>query len=61
MKQYVTRRSFLAATAAMAAGTTLPRMGFAQAAPISLTAHTLVICVGGRAATVVVLSNVALL
>ena len=57
MKHDLTRRGFLAATAAIAATTALPRGAFAQATPFSLTAATRVIEVGGRAATVMGLAN----
>lgn len=57
MRHDLTRRGFIAATAAMAATTALPRHAFAQGAPLSLTAATRVIEVGGRAATVMGLTN----
>ena len=57
MKNELTRRGFLAASAALAATTALPRLGFAQSAPLSLTAATRVIEVGGLAATVMGLTN----
>lgn len=57
MKHDLTRRGFLAASAALAATSAVPRMGFAQATPLSLTASTRVIEVGGRAATVMGLTN----
>lgn len=53
------RRGFLAASAAMAASTALPRMAFAQTAPLSLTAATRVLDIDGRAATVYGLTNPA--
>jgi len=57
MTQDLTRRGFLAASAALAATTALPRLTFAQGLPLTLTAQTRVIEVGGRAATVMGLSN----
>ena len=57
MRHDLTRRGLIAATAAMAATTALPRLAFAQGAPLSLTAATRVIDVGGRAATVKGLTN----
>ena len=57
MRHDLTRRGFLAASAALAATTALPRLSFAQGAPLSLTAATRVIEVGGRAATVMGLTN----
>ena len=57
MRHDLTRRGFLAASAALAATTALPRLAFAQTAPLSLTAATRVIDVGGRAATVMGLTN----
>ncbi|WP_050526705.1 multicopper oxidase family protein [Pseudorhodobacter aquimaris] len=57
MKNELTRRGFLAASAAMAAATAFPRITFAQDRPLSLTATTRVIDVGGRAATVMGLVN----
>ncbi|WP_050526769.1 multicopper oxidase family protein [Pseudorhodobacter aquimaris] len=57
MKHDLTRRGFLAASAAMAATTVLPRGAYAQATPLTLTAATRVIEVGGRAATVMGLAN----
>jgi FtsP/CotA-like multicopper oxidase with cupredoxin domain len=57
MRHDLTRRSFLATSAALAATTALPRLSFAQGAPLSLTAATRVIEVGGRAATVMGLTN----
>jgi FtsP/CotA-like multicopper oxidase with cupredoxin domain len=57
MRHELTRRGFLAASAALAATTALPRLAFAQTAPLTLTAQTRVIDVGGRAATVMGLTN----
>lgn len=57
MRHDPTRRGFLAASAALAATTALPRLSFAQGAPLSLTAATRVIEVGGRAASVMGLTN----
>ncbi|WP_458791197.1 multicopper oxidase family protein [Yoonia sp. MH D7] len=57
MKYEMTRRGFVAASAAMAATTALPRLAFAQDNPLSLTAATRVIEVDGRAATVMGLVN----
>ncbi|WP_415183860.1 multicopper oxidase family protein [Phaeovulum sp.] len=57
MRQDLTRRGFLAASAALAATTALPRLAFAQTTPLTLTAATRVIEVGGRAATVMGLTN----
>lgn len=57
MKHDMTRRGFLAASLAMAATPALPRRVFAQDRPLSLTAMTRVIEVGGRAATVMGLEN----
>ena len=57
MRHDLTRRGFLAASAALAATTALPRLSFAQSAPLSLTAATRVIEVGGRAASVMGLTN----
>jgi FtsP/CotA-like multicopper oxidase with cupredoxin domain len=59
LKHELTRRSFLAASAALAATTALPRLSFAQSAPLTLTAQTRVIDVGGRASTVMGLTNEA--
>ncbi|WP_054007750.1 multicopper oxidase family protein [Cypionkella psychrotolerans] len=55
----ISRRGFLAASAAMAASTACPRMAFAQTAPLSLSAATRVLDIGGRAATVYGLTNAA--
>ena len=57
MKHDLTRRGFLAASAALAATTALPRRALAQTTPLSLTAATRVIEVGGRATTVMGLAN----
>jgi FtsP/CotA-like multicopper oxidase with cupredoxin domain len=53
------RRGFLAASAAIAASTALPRLAFGQTAPLSLTAATRVLDIDGRAATVYGLANAA--
>ena len=53
------RRGFLAASAAIAASTALPRLAFGQTAPLSLTAATRVLDIDGRAATVYGLANTA--
>lgn len=53
----LTRRGFLAASAAMAASTALPRLAFGQSAPLSLTAATRVLEIDGKAATVYGLTN----
>lgn len=53
----LTRRGFLAASAAMAATTAWPRFAAAGEQPLSLTATTRVIEVDGRAATVMGLAN----
>lgn len=55
----LTRRGFLAASAAMAASTALPRLAFGQSAPLSLTAATRVLDIDGKAATVYGLVNAA--
>ncbi len=52
-----TRRGFIAASAAMVAATALPRLAFAQSAPLSLTAATRVLEIDGKAATVYGLIN----
>ncbi len=57
MTQDLTRRGFIAASAAMAAATALPRSAFAQSAPLSLTAATRVLEIDGKAATVYGLIN----
>ena len=59
MKHELTRRGFLAASAAIAASTALPRFAFGQAAPMTLTAATRVLEIDGRAATVYGLVNAA--
>jgi FtsP/CotA-like multicopper oxidase with cupredoxin domain len=59
MRHELTRRGFLAASAALAATTALPRLALAQTRPLTLTAQTRVIDVGGRAATVMGLTNEA--
>ena len=53
----LTRRGFLAVSAAMAAATALPRLAFGQSAPLSLTAATRVLDIDGKAATVYGLVN----
>jgi len=53
----LSRRGFLAATAASAAAFRLPAPAWAQAAPLSLTARTRTIEVDGRAATVMGLTG----
>jgi FtsP/CotA-like multicopper oxidase with cupredoxin domain len=57
MKHDLTRRGFIAASAAMAASTALPRLAFGQSAPLSLTAATRVLEIDGKAATVYGLIN----
>ncbi len=57
MKFTTSRRGFMAASAAMAASTALPRLGFAQTAPLTLAATTRVLEIDGRAATVYGLMN----
>lgn len=57
MTQTLSRRGFLAASAAMAASTALPRWAFAQNAPLTLSATTRVLDIDGRAATVFGLTN----
>ena len=52
-----TRRGFIAATAALAATATMPRLAFAQTAPLTLTATTRVLEIDGKAATVFGLTN----
>ena len=54
-----TRRGVLAASAAMAATMTLPRLAFGQTTPQTLTATSRVIEIDGRAATVYGLTNAA--
>jgi len=61
MTHDLTRRGFIAASAAMAATTVLPRFAFAQSAPLSLTASTRVLEIDGKAATVYGLVNGAAL
>lgn len=53
----LTRRGFIAGSAAMAASTALPRLAFGQSAPLSLTAATRVLEIDGKAATVYGLIN----
>ena len=53
----LTRRGFIAASAAMAASTALPRLAFGQSAPLSLTAASRVLEIDGKAATVYGLIN----
>ncbi|NCO17424.1 MAG: multicopper oxidase domain-containing protein, partial [Alphaproteobacteria bacterium] len=53
----ISRRGFMAATAALAASTALPRLAQAQAAPLTLRAATRTLDVEGRAATVYGLIN----
>ena len=57
MTHDLTRRGFIAASAAMAAFTAFPRFAFAQSAPLSLTATTRVLEIDGKAATVYGLIN----
>ena len=57
MAHDLTRRGFIAASAAMAASTALPRLAFGQSAPLSLTAATRVLEIDGKAATVYGLIN----
>ena len=57
MAHNLTRRGFIAASAAMAASTALPRLAFGQSAPLSLTAATRVLEIDGKAATVYGLIN----
>lgn len=57
MVSTLTRRGFMAASAAMAATTLLPKPMFAQTAPLALTAGTRTLDVNGRAATVLSLTN----
>jgi FtsP/CotA-like multicopper oxidase with cupredoxin domain len=57
MTPVLNRRSFLAASAALAATTGLPRFGFAQTAPLTLSAATRTLDIDGRAATVFGLVN----
>jgi FtsP/CotA-like multicopper oxidase with cupredoxin domain len=53
----LTRRGFIAASAAVAASTALPRLAFGQSAPLSLTAASRVLEIDGKAATVYGLIN----
>ena len=55
----LTRRGFIAASAAMAASTALPRFAFGQSAPLTLTAASRVLEIDGKAATVYGLVNAA--
>ena len=55
----LTRRGFIAASAAMAASTALPRFAFGQSAPLALTAASRVLEIDGKAATVYGLVNAA--
>ncbi len=57
MRHELTRRGFLAASAALSATTAVPRLAFAQTTPLTLTAQTRVIDVRGRAATVMGLTD----
>lgn len=57
MTHDLTRRGFIAASAAMATATALPRHAFGQTAPLSLTAATRVLEIDGKAATVYGLIN----
>ncbi len=57
MTQDLTRRGFIAASAAMVAATAIPRLAFGQTKPLSLTAATRVLEIDGRAATVYGLVN----
>ncbi len=57
MTNNFSRRGFLAASAALAASTALPRMAFAQTTPLTLTATTRVLEIDGKAATVFGLTN----
>ncbi len=57
MTYNLTRRGFIAASAAMAASTALPRLAFGQNAPLSLTATSRVLDIDGKAATVYGLIN----
>ena len=52
MTYKLSRRGFVAASAALAASTALPRLAFGQSAPLSLTAMTRVLEINGRPATV---------
>lgn len=57
MTHTFSRRGFLAASAALTATTTLPRMAFGQTSPMALTAGTRALDIDGRAATVFGLTN----
>ncbi len=57
MTPILNRRSFLAATAALAAAPALPRFASAQSAPLTLRAATRTLDIDGRAATVFGLVN----
>ena len=57
MNYTTSRRGFLAASAAVTASALLPRLAYAQTAPLSLTATTRVLEIDGRAATVYGLIN----
>lgn len=57
MKHDLTRRGFVAASAAMAASMALPRLAFGQSAALSLTAASRVLEIDGKAATVYGLIN----
>ena len=57
MNPVLNRRGFLAASAALAATTGLPRFGFAQTAPMALSAAKRTLDIDGRAATVFGLVN----
>ena len=57
MTYTTSRRGFIAASAALAASTALPRFAFGQATPLTLTATTRVLEIDGKAATVYGLTN----
>ena len=57
MTQSMNRRSFLAASAALVAATNLPRLAFAQSAPLTLSATRRTLDIDGRAASVYGLVN----
>ena len=57
MTHDLTRRGFIAASAAMVAATALPRLAFGHSAQLSLTAATRVLEIDGKAATVYGLIN----
>ncbi|WP_054005293.1 multicopper oxidase family protein [Cypionkella psychrotolerans] len=57
MAYTTTRRGFLAASAAIAASTALPRLAFGQSAPLTLLVSTRVLEIDGRAARVYGLTN----